>query len=386
LADNHSISLSQRRDIAVTQRDEFSGSGAVLNPRSLSKGILSSWRRSAKFIKSEKASAPVDEDRLVSDLWQESPLCKAAKIEQDNMKQLTKEGELVVAISDPCGRLLWTHSSSYMKSRAENLNFVAGGHWDEKSVGTNAVGLSLKEKKPVTVFSAEHYSPFVEDWVCYAAPIIHPQSKQCIGILDMSTTWDRHTPLGQAAVSGIARSIANCLPTELPKAELEIHALGEPYIVLKGIKIHVSLRQLEILSLLALNPEGLSLERLHAALYGDARVSTATLKAEISHLRHMLNGEIGSRPYRLTLSFWADFVHLWGLLHQQKTNEAMSLYRGSLLPQSQSPELIEWRYCISAVMEQALETCRNPEVLIKRLHQDTSRSQMMRERLLDILS
>lgn len=39
---------------------------------------------------------------------------------------------------------------------------------------------------------------------------------------------------------------------------------------------------------LALHPEGLSLEALHAHVYGDEPVSVSTLKSEISHLRQHL--------------------------------------------------------------------------------------------------
>ena len=377
--------LSQRRDKIETQKSEFVATGSVRKNNYVPQEILSSWKRSAAAVKPNPISAPID-DYEVSHLWKESPLSIAAKHQKDNMKQLTREGELVVAIADPQGRLLWTYASNHMQRRAEALNFTPGGHWDERSVGTNAVGLSLNIKKAVTVFSAEHYLPVVDDWVCYAAPIIHPQSGECVGVLDMSTTWRRHTPLGQAAVNGIARSIARALPVNLPRAELEIFALGEPYIRLQGRKIKLPLRQIEILCLLALNPEGLSLNHLHAVLYGDASVSTTTLKAEVSHLRNMLGGAIGSRPYRLMMPLWGDFLHIWDVLHQQKSNEAISLYRGSFLPQSNSPELQEWRYCISAVIEQTIESCSDPRMLIKKLRENTSRSGLVRERLTELLT
>ncbi len=386
LAHRNHTKLSRRRDETESQRNAFVTTGSVPENDCVPQEILSSWQRSAASINPNPVSAPVDDEYEVSHLWQESPLSLAAKHQQDHLKQLTKEGELVVAIADPRGRLLWTYASNHMRSRAEALNFTAGGHWDERSVGTNAVGLSLNLKRAVTVFSAEHYLPVVNDWVCYAAPIIHPQTGDCVGILDMSTTWRRHTPLGQAAVKDIARSIGRALPLNLPRAELEIFALGEPYIRLHGKKIKLPLRQVEILCLLALNPEGLSLDRLHAVLYGDAPVSTTTLKAEVSHLRHLLGGAIGSRPYRLLMPFWGDFIHIWDALHRQKSNEAISMYRGAFLPNTKSPELEEWRYCISAVIEQAIDSCSDPRMLIEKLHENTSRSGLVRERLLELLT
>lgn len=378
--------LSQRRSTIETQWSRFVAGSPFMKAENVRDDIMSSWQRSAQFIKPQQYHAPADDEYTAARLWQESQLCQAARREQEAMMQLAREGELVAAIADPSGRLLWTFASSHMQRRAESVNFTAGGHWDERSVGTNAVGLSLKLRRSVTVFSSEHYLPFVHDWVCYAAPIIHPQSGECVGVLDMSTTWNRHTPLGQAAVTELARSIASGLPQNLPHAELEIHALGHPRVLFRGKPLNLPMRQVEILCLLALNPQGLSLEGFHAALYGDAPVSAATLKSELSHLRRVLEGQIGSRPYRLLTPVWADFIQVWQTLRQQRTNEAFSLYRGSFLPQSESPELEEWRHCIDAVMGQALESCQDPSVLMEKLCHSTSGSELVRERLAELAS
>lgn len=385
-ASMRSSPLSQRRLDIETQWSRFVAGSPFIKAESIREDIMSSWQRSALHLKPQKLHAPADDEYTAAQYWKESQLCQAARREQEAMMQLAKEGELVAAIADPSGRLLWTFASNHMRKRAEAVNFTAGGHWDEHSVGTNAVGLSLKLRRSVTVFSSEHYLPFVHDWVCYGAPIIHPQSGECVGILDMSTTWNRHTPLGQAAVTELARAIARSLPQTQPKAELEIHALGQPRILFRGKPLNLPMRQVEILCLLALNPQGLSLEGCHAALYGDAPVSTTTLKAELSHLRRVLDGQIGSRPYRLLSSVWADFIQVWQTLRQQRSSEAFSLYRGSFLPQSESPELEEWRHCIDAVMGQALESCQDPAVLMEKLCHSTSGSEMVRERLAELAS
>ena len=55
-----------------------------------------------------------------------------------------------------------------------------------------------------------------------------------------------------------------------------------------------------------MNPDGLSLERLHALVYGDQGVTLSTLKAEVSHLRSALGGQLTSRPYRLTMPVTTD--------------------------------------------------------------------------------
>ena len=70
---------------------------------------------------------------------------------------------------------------------------------------------------------------------------------------------------------------------------------------LDGRRLLLNRRQTEILALLAMNPDGVSLERLHALVYGDQGVTLSTLKAEVSHLRSALGGQLTSRPYRLTM-------------------------------------------------------------------------------------
>ncbi len=383
---NTSASLSERRKALESQWDKFVTGNPFPGNNFLRQDIVSSWRRSASHITPLKTQAPTIDDSAINRRWQSSPLSQAVKREESNIIQLAREGQLVAAIADPQGQLMWTCPSSFMRKRAEAVNFVAGGCWNERSVGTNAVGLSLKLKQSVTVFSSEHYQPFVHDWVCYAAPIVHPQTGDCVGILDISTTWKSHTPLGQAAVTELARSIASCLPDQQPLAELELYAMGQPRVMFRGKSLQLTRRQLEVLCLLALNPQGLNLESLHAAMYGDEPTSTNTLKAELSHLRRILQGQIGSRPYRLLGTVWADFIEIWQALNKQNCHKAISLYRGPLLSQSCSPELEEWRRCIDAVMGQTLNDCDDTVMLMKGVcSSGSSGSEMVRERLMELI-
>jgi len=344
--------------------------------------IAASWKRSANHVQVGKDSVPFS-DNTITKRWESSSLAKAAGKDQDKIMQLAKEGSLVAAISDTCGNLLWTCASKHMESRADAVNFRVGGCWHERAAGTNAVGLALKLKRAVTVFSFEHFQPFVHDWVCYAAPVIHPQSGRCVGILDLSTTWKKHTPLGQAAVNDMARSIALSLADEQPRAALEIHALGQPRVVLHGKTVKLTHRQVEILCILALHPQGLHLDAFHAALYGDASVSTTTLKAEISHLRRLLGGHISSRPYQLTMPIWADFIDIWDILRCQHVHDAVSLYRAPLLLQSQAPVIEEWRRCLDVVMQRILTDCDDPELLMAHMHQ-AKENEVIRERLAEL--
>lgn len=378
--------LMQRRRVTEMQWSRFISGSAKVRERVLRPEIYASWQRCALQLNPySQTQAPVDEAYLVQQRWQESPLRAAAQREREQIMQLAREGSLVAALADAQGHLLWSFTSAHMQARAEAVRFIAGGHWNEEAIGTNAVGLSLKLGAASTVFSSEHYLSFLHDWVGYASPITHPQTGQMIGVLAISSTWNHHTPLGQAAVCELARAIAEHLPIWQPRAELELHALGIPKVIFRGQVQRISQRQLEILCLLALNPQGLTLDSFHAALYGDMPITISTLKAELSHLRRLLDGQIGSRPYRLLMPIWADFIDVWERLRSGRVTEAVELYRGSFLPQSTSPELEEWRYCVDAVMTRAVDAGGDFSVLLEKMRLGSRGSVLVRDRLAELL-
>ena len=378
--------LLRRREATKGQWQCFRKGLKLNGPQVPGDDILASWHRSADAITTYQLHAPVDSVGLGEASLQGSALGEALAVTGDAIRQLVEEGDLVVALADTSGRLVWTCASENMREAAEKIRFTQGSHWHEEVVGTHAIGISLQTRRPATVFSCEHYQPFAHDWVSYGAPVCYPGSGEAAGVFCISTLWHRHTPLGQAAVTELARSLGLALPEAKPRAELEIHALGQPRVIFRGKQLQLPQRQIEILCLLALNARGLSLDAFHAALYGDAPVSSATLKAELSRLRHLLDGCIGSRPYRLQIPVWADFIEIWQLLRRKQSEHALSLYRGSLLPASASPELEEWRHCIDAVMGQALDSCSDPVMLMKKLCEGAAGSELVRERLHELMA
>jgi hypothetical protein len=378
--------LVRRRAVVAKQWQRFRNGLPILDRQGIRQDILSSWNRSVVGVERCQLHAPGDDRVHAEDYWQDSPIGRAAASSLGDLIRMAEEADLVAAIADPDGRLIWTYAAEGMRSQAETINLKVGSYWHEQAIGTNGIGLALSQGQPVTVFSSEHFQPFIHDWVSYAAPIYYPTGDCCAGVLSLSTVWKQHTPLGQAAVAELARTISIELTTDQAKAELEIYALGQPKVVYHGRVLQLPFRQIEILCLLALNTRGLSLESFHAALYGDKPISLSTLKAELSHLRRLLGGKIGSRPYRLQLSVWGDFIEIWQALRSKHNGEAFSLYRGSLLSESVSPELEEWRNCIDAVVSQALGSCQDPLILMDKLCGNTSGSEMVRERLFEMMS
>ena len=113
-----------------------------------------------------------------------------------------------------------------------------------------------------------------------------------------------------------SRAYAEASPMARARLEpgLALSLLGTAQAWLDGQRLLLNRRQTEILALLALHPEGLSSEQLHALLYGDHSVTLSTLKAEVSHLRSALGGQLASRPYRLMMPLTTDVETVLGLL------------------------------------------------------------------------
>ena len=264
-----------------------------------------------------------------------------------------------------------------MRRKAETVNFVPGGRWDEASVGTNALAIAGRTGAPSMVFSAEHYAEVVHNWVCWAAPVFDPVTGRPLGVIDLSTTWDRTHPIGLATARVMARLIEGALPdgpaydagagvSAPAEPGLTLTLLGTAEVWLDGQRLLLNRRQTEILALLALHPEGLSVEQLHSLLYGDSSVTTSTLKAEVSHLRAALAGQLSSRPYRLTLPVTTDIEEVQRpAAPRRRTRGAVRAYGGDLLPGTDSPALVQMGDYLAVSVREALLAHPDPDAVLR---------------------
>src|SRR5215472_7640576 len=227
--------------------------------------IASSWERSAWHISPQVTEAPLMDTGDASTAWESSPLCIAVQTIEAQLRAAADDGDLVVAVTDPEARILWTHGGSVMRRRAEKVNFVPGGRWDEQSVGTNALDLALRLDQAATVYSAEHFASCVHDWVCWAAPVHDPRTGRQLGVLDLSTTWDRAHPIGLATAGALAKLAERAIQPATTaatgpapgdgaqRAVLDLRLLGGASAEVNGRRLRLTRRQVEILALLALS-------------------------------------------------------------------------------------------------------------------------------------
>jgi hypothetical protein len=319
--------------------------------------VSRSWQRSASAVSAEAMQAPVDERSDLAGQWRTSPLFEAVRRLRDDLDRAVDDGDCIAAVTDETGKILWTYGSRWMRGRAEQVNFVPGGRWDEASIGTNALALALRTATPQEVFSAEHFAPAVHEWVCYAAPVLEPGTGRVLGVVDLSSTWDRSNPWGLATATMIGRALSHMVevrPRDTQAPVVTLRMLGfAPHALVDSRPVSLSPRQLEVLAVLSAHPDGLSLSALHAQIYPDLSVSLSTLKSEVSYLRRALGGGIASRPYRLLWPVVADHQQVADLVAEGALDRALERYTGPLAPDSEAPELVTRRRWLHTALREA---------------------------------
>ncbi|MFR9674478.1 GAF domain-containing protein [Streptomyces sp. TR06-5] len=337
--------------------------------------VIDSWTRSLSTVDPGRSSAPATDGGELRPRWADSPLRRPVGDLADELRGIADDAGFIAAVTDRTGTILWTCGGRVMRRRAEQVNFAPGGRWSEDAMGTNALSLALSTGRPSVVFSAEHLVAALHGWTCYCAPVHGPDGRM-LGVLDLSTTWDRSHPLALSTVRGLVSAIEARLRAE-PPADLgngpphsaspavRLTCLGEGHAVHAGVALRLPPRQLEILALLALEPEGYAPERLRDALYGERAVTASTFKAEVSHLRRALGGSVAPRRYALTVPVNCDAVEVLRALAHGDLDTALTLYRGPLLPYSEAPGIAAWREHLTVAVRSAVLATTRPEPALR---------------------
>ncbi|GAA5165775.1 transcriptional regulator [Amycolatopsis dongchuanensis] len=345
--------LHERRAVLEREWARWVPARARPETRELPSEVAASWARSLSIVDPARDSAPASGDEVRA-RWRESPLRGPVTELADELRSIADDAGFVAAVTDESGTILWTCGGRVMRRRAEQVNFAPGGRWDEPDMGTNALSLALRTGRPSKVFSAEHLVAALHGWVCYCAPIRDASGRQ-LGVLDLSTTWDRSHPLAMSTVRTLVTAIESRLHSAPAAAPgLRLSCLGPGHATLDGSALRLSPRQLEVLTLLALEPAGFSPEALREALYGDLPVTITTMRAEASHLRRLLNGALTSRRYALTTPIDCDAADVLAALKSGDTATAVHRYTAPLLPASEAPGITRWRDHLEVAVREAV--------------------------------
>ena len=137
-------------------------------------------------------------------------------------------------------------------------------------------------------------------------------------------------------------------------ATLEIAAMGPGRVLLGGVPLALSPRQVEIVAVLALHPEGMSLAELVDELHGERPVNPVTVRVELSHVRRVIGERLQSRPYRLAGPVAADHVTLLAALAAGQVEAAVRAYEAPFLTRSTAWGIEETRRYIDVAVRRAV--------------------------------
>ena len=377
---------SVRRDMDLAH-EHFTGSGRLCER--VRPVVGDSWRRSAlhgvdpdrALPRLELAGHDLNDQRSSHPLAATLPLLRRLLLEN-------APGPQIMAVGDVSGRLLWVEGDHGLRARAEDVHFVAGANWHERSVGTNAPGLALTLNQEVQVFASEHFSRGVQPWSCSAAPLHDPDTGVLLGVLDLTGGDHLASPQALALVRAAAtaaemeiraRRLSGLSPVPevgdeagptgseaLPQGLGRLRLLGrdQGILDLDGRSMVLSARHSEILLLLARHPNGLTGEALGALLH-EHDASPVTVRAEMSRLRRLLGADlVASRPYRLLRRVRTDLDEVRGYLFDGDHRRAVDRYRGHVLPRSEAPGVVDAREELQAEVCEVLATRTDSETLL----------------------
>jgi hypothetical protein len=343
--------------------------------------VLESWQRSMEF--------RLDPDRIVSspeigddelrEYRRAHPLSLALPTIHRLLIRHTFDAGLIVAVGDQAGRLLWIDGDRQLRRRAEEMSFVEGADWSERSAGTSAPGTALALDHGIQITQAEHFGRIVHPWSCTAVPVHDPADGAILGVIDITggdeAVSPATLPLMEAAVAAVEAELrilgldesASRRPRPRPVVVRPVlNVLGRDEGELKhGREREVlGLRHAEILTLLAWHPRGLSAERLAELVYGRAD-AVVTLRAEMVRLRKSLPPELvpESRPYRLNRPIELDVHRVLGFLERGAHKVALGAYPGSVLPRSDAPGIVSIRQELRSALRDAMMTDASADTL-----------------------
>jgi hypothetical protein len=347
--------------------------------------VAESWlRSSAAGVDPDTHLAPVRLDGGdLADYRATHALSHVFPLLYDVLGRAAVDCDIVMAVGDAEGQLLWVCGPPGVLRRAETINFVEGSVWTEHDAGTNAPGMALRLGQPVHVHAAEHFNRLVHPWSCAAAPIHDPTTSRVLGVVDITGGPDVASPQSLAMIRAAARMAESELarlaltgttltaPGETPQPGsatglLRVRGLGLPEAVVEvGGRTHrLSRRHSEIVAALLSHPAGLTAEQLEIEVYA-GRVHSSTLRAELVRLRALLGPEVlASRPYRLLAETESDWGTVEAHLAAGQVRSALQTYKGPLLPGSEAPGVVELRDAVESHVRAAVLASDEPDLMV----------------------
>lgn len=181
-----------------------------IEPKNLRPQILRSWHRCRELYGIDpdlrKSPARLSPDELEARRARNEALRLGRTFFEELTRILAETGH-VLALFDAEGWMLERDGDPALNEPLEEINFVPGANWREELVGNNGPGTALAEKRPVQIYSSEHYVATWHPWVCSGAPILDPITQEPLAVIDATGYKETVHPHTLLTVVAAARAI-----------------------------------------------------------------------------------------------------------------------------------------------------------------------------------
>lgn len=171
--------------------------------------LAQSWERSyIAGLSPERTLEKISQSTLREVIDQSHEFLAFAKPIMQTVSEQIKNSHSMLALADKNCTLIHTLGDRSFLDKAAQVALSEGANWQECSVGTNAVGLALKERSAVQVNGFEHFLVRNGFLHCAATPVYSAHG-DIAGILDISSDRGQQNShmLGLAKIA--ARMIEN---------------------------------------------------------------------------------------------------------------------------------------------------------------------------------
>lgn len=178
--------------------------GAVTSASPVSDVIQRSWRRSISN------AAPVDptQFRYLHTFDPESQLTRVALPVMDRLKDDLTDIDVALFLSDSSGQIVLRLVGNRTYRDSLDSAFAAEGFdFSEYAIGTNGLGTTIEERRPVLIRGSEHFNDALEGLACAGTPIRDPLTHRVAGSLSIACSADNGSPAMLALAIDAGRQI-----------------------------------------------------------------------------------------------------------------------------------------------------------------------------------
>jgi transcriptional regulator of acetoin/glycerol metabolism len=144
--------------------------------RSIDYGIEKGTIFPKRIIKLEELQNKINKNRKLLNI--------ASRFMDTLYEFLKGTGFFIILLDNECCILEILGDEDVVKE-ALSLRMVVGAYMSENSIGTNAMGIAIKEQTPIQISEKEHFITAYQRWTCSAAPI-HDVDGNIIGLLNLT--------------------------------------------------------------------------------------------------------------------------------------------------------------------------------------------------------